>query len=150
MPIHHDSKSLDLEATAALLVEVRASVARAAAAALDELAAAGPIESLSLRTWPPDFPGDLAGGVRVPWEARADPLMYRQIVAAAAEDRGWAVHRYDAKDVEGRAGRLLGDRAEEVLHGPRARLGAPWARDHRVALAATVLAATDLGGSPPR
>jgi hypothetical protein len=28
-----------------------------------------------------------------------------------------------------------------VLHGPRARLGAPWSKDHRMALAATVLAA---------
>jgi hypothetical protein len=27
-----------------------------------------------------------------------------------------------------------------VLHGPRATLGPPWASDHRMALAATVLA----------
>ena len=41
----------------------------------------------------------------------------------------------------GRAARLLGDRADEVLHGPRKRLGPPWSKDHRLALAATVLAA---------
>jgi hypothetical protein len=27
-----------------------------------------------------------------------------------------------------------------VLHGPRARLGPPWTKDHRTALAATVVA----------
>jgi hypothetical protein len=26
-----------------------------------------------------------------------------------------------------------------VLHGPRATLSAPWAKDHRVALAATIV-----------
>jgi hypothetical protein len=35
---------------------------------------------------------------------------------------------------------VLGARADEVLQGPRARLGAPWTKDHRVALAATVVA----------
>lgn len=44
-PIHHDSARLDEAATAALVAEVRASVARASAVALDALAAhagAGP------------------------------------------------------------------------------------------------------------
>ena len=31
-------------------------------------------------------------------------------------------------------------RADEVLHGPRTTLGPPWTKDHRVALAATVVA----------
>ncbi|MEZ5372911.1 MAG: hypothetical protein R2704_09260 [Microthrixaceae bacterium] len=35
----------------------------------------------------------------------------------------------------------LGDRAEAVLFGPRSILGPPWAKDHRIALAATVMAA---------
>jgi hypothetical protein len=49
------------------------------------------------------------------------------------------VHLYDAKHVIGQATSLLGDRADEVLHGPRARLGPPWTKDHRIALAATVV-----------
>jgi hypothetical protein len=49
------------------------------------------------------------------------------------------VRFYDAKDVERRAAGLLGERARDVLHGPRAQLGAPWAKDHRVALAATIV-----------
>jgi hypothetical protein len=121
---------------------VRASVARAASAAFDELAAAlpEPVVSLSLRTWPPDFPEDLAVLRRVPWEARADAVMYRHELAELAHARGWDVHLYDAKAVVGQAVRLLGARADEVLDGPRARLGPPWTKDHRMALAATVVA----------
>jgi hypothetical protein len=37
---------------------------------------------------------------------------------------------------------LLGERADEVLLGPRATLGPPWTKDHRVALAATIVAGT--------
>jgi len=62
------------------------------------------------------------------------------VLAELAAARGWAVHLYEARDVESRAARLLGARAAEVLHGPRAALGPPWTKDHRIALAATVLA----------
>lgn len=34
----------------------------------------------------------------------------------------------------------LGDRADAVLDGPRRRLGPPWTKDHRTALAAAILA----------
>ncbi|HEX5908966.1 MAG TPA: hypothetical protein VFY44_00645, partial [Thermoleophilaceae bacterium] len=116
--------------------------ARAASAALDQLAASvpAPIVSMSLRAWPPDFPADVAVQRRAPYESRADSVMYRQVLAELARARGWAVHTYDAGDVERRAANLLGDRAHEVLHGPRAILGPPWAKDHRVALAAAIMA----------
>jgi len=140
-PIHYDSARLDVAATAALVAEVRASVARAASAAFDELAAAlpAPIVSLSLRTWPADFPVDIETQRRSPYEARADAIMYRQILADLAASRGWAVHHYDAKDVLGQAAALLAERADEVLQGPRTTLGPPWSKDHRVALAATIV-----------
>ena len=54
--------------------------------------------------------------------------------------RGWKVHLYDLKNVETQAARSLGDRAGDVPHGPRATLGPPWTKDHRIALAATVVA----------
>jgi hypothetical protein len=141
-PIHYDSGRLDVAATIALVTEVRASVVRATSAALDEIAAAlpGPVVSMSLRAWPPDFPDDIAVQRRVPYEARADAVMYRQVLAELADRRGWTVHLYRAKDVLGQATGLLADRADEVLEGPRRRLGPPWTKDHRVALAATVLA----------
>jgi hypothetical protein len=136
-PIHYESHRLDVRATVALVEQVRASVARAASAALDALP--GPIVSMSLRAWPMDFPDDIAVQRRAPYEARADAIMYRQVLAELAHDRGWVVHLYDAKAVEAQAAGVLGDRAEAVLYGPRMRLGPPWAKDHRVALAATIL-----------
>jgi hypothetical protein len=141
-PIHHEGTRLDDRAVAALVAEVRASAARATSAALDELAAAlpEPIVSISLRAWPVDFPGDIETQRRPPYESRADSVMYRQVLADQARARGWKVHLYNAKVVEDRAARLLGEHAGEVLHGPRAALGPPWSKDHRMALAATIVA----------
>jgi hypothetical protein len=139
MPIHSEAKRLDVAATAALVAEVRASAARATAAALDELPA--PIASIALRRWPPDFPSDIAVQCRSPYEARADAIMYRQVLAEIASARGWEVAFYDAKDVLDRALVILGARTDAVLRGPRALLGPPWAKDHRVALAATIVGA---------
>lgn len=141
-PIHYESRRLDLAATEALVASVRTSIARTAAAALDDLAAVlpGPIRSISLRVWPLDFPADIAVQRRSPYEARADAVMYRQELAELAAARSWDVHLYDAKTVVGQAAGLLGARADQILHGPRARLGPPWTRDHRQALAAAILA----------
>ena len=141
-PIHHEGKPLDDAAAAVLVAEVRVSARRATAASLDELAATlpEPIVSMSLRAWPADFPVDIATQRLVPYEARADSVMYRQVLADLARERGWAVHFFDAKDVETLAAAKLGERAGEVLLGPRAALGPPWTKDHRMALAATVLA----------
>jgi hypothetical protein len=141
-PIHYESARLDDAATAALVAAVRGSIGRAASAALDELAAALParIRSFSLRAWPLDFPQDIALQRRSPYEARADAIMYRQELSELAHARGWEVHVYDARAVVDQASRTLGPRAEEVLQGPRARLGPPWTKDHRVALAAAIVA----------
>jgi hypothetical protein len=141
-PIHYESRRLDVAAAAALVAEVRASVARATSRAFDELAAAIPaaVVSVSLRRWPPEFPDEIAVQRRSPYEARADAIMYRSELAELAHARGWEVHLYDAKAVVDQAARILGDGAEEVLYGPRATLGPPWTKDHRIALAATVVA----------
>ena len=66
--------------------------------------------------------------------------MYRQVLSELARARSWDVHFNDAKSVEGQAASLLAERAEDVLHGPRARMGPPWTKDHRTALAAAILA----------
>jgi hypothetical protein len=142
-PIHYDRGRLDVPAMTALVEEVRASVLRACSAAFDELVAAlpAPVVSLSLRSWPPDFPDDIAVQRRAPYESRADAIRYRTLLAELARARGWEVGYYEAKRVEAQAGELLGERADDVLHGPRAALGPPWTKDHRVALAAMVVAA---------
>jgi hypothetical protein len=141
-PIHYESRRMDVATTVALVAEVRASVVRASSAALDEIAAAlpAPVRSISLRAWPLDFPDDIAVQRRAPYEARADAIMYRQELAELAHARDWDVHVYDAKAVVGQAVRMLGERADEVLQGPRAALGPPWTKDHRIALAATIVA----------
>jgi hypothetical protein len=61
-PIHDEGHRLAVAATAALVAKVRAAVVRATSAALDEIASAlpEPIVSISLRTWPLDFPDDIA------------------------------------------------------------------------------------------
>jgi hypothetical protein len=127
---------------AELVAGVRASTVRTATAELDRLEAtlAGAVVSMSLAAWPADFPDDIATQRRVPYESRADSVMYRQVLADVGRTRGWAVHLYVAKDVEAAAAERLGERAVAVLHGPRARLGPPWSKDHRTALAATVVA----------
>ena len=141
-PIHYESRRLDVAATAALVARARASVVRVASAAFDELATAlpEPVRSISLRVWPLDFPDDIAVQRRVPYEARADAIMYRQELAELAHDRGWEVQVYDAKAVLDQATRILSGRADEVLQGPRATIGPPWTKDHRVALAAAIIA----------
>jgi hypothetical protein len=35
---------------------------------------------------------------------------------------------------------MLAERADEVLQGPRATMGPPWTKDHRIALAAAIVA----------
>jgi hypothetical protein len=129
-PIHYDRGRHDDGEIAALIAAARASIARTAGAALDELAASlpAPIVSMSLRAWPLDFPADVAVQRRAPYEARADAIMYRQELAELAHARGWEVHLYDAKAVVTQAG------------GGLAELAPPWTKDHRVALAATIVA----------
>jgi hypothetical protein len=151
-PVHHEggahvfhrtAEPLDDEALAALVAQVRASVVRAASAALDELATAlrpETMASTSVRAWPSDFPTDIAVQRRVPYESRADSVMYCEVLAELARDRGWAVLYYNAKVVEREAASILGERADEVLLGPRTKLGPPWSKDHRMALAATIVA----------
>jgi len=141
-PVEHEVGPLDDVAAARLVAQVRASAVRATSASLDQLAAAlpEPVASVSLRAWPLDFPDDIAVQRRPPHASRADSVMYLRVIAECAHARGWAVHLFAARDVEAQAARLLGERAREVLYGPRAALGPPWTKDHRMALAATVVA----------
>jgi hypothetical protein len=143
-PIHYDAKDNDDPALAVLIAEVAASALRVGGAELDRLAAAvsTPITSLSLRTWPGDFPSDITTLRQSPWEARADAVMYRQVLAVVAESRGWDLWTFEAKHVLDQATSILGPNAEAVLSEPKARLGSPWTKDHRIALAATVVAAS--------
>ena len=61
------------------------------------------------------------------------------MLAEVARSRGWEIDLYDAKEVLDQAAGMLAERAEQILNGPRAQLGPPWTKDHRVALAATIM-----------
>lgn len=141
-PVEHEARLLGLDAAAQMVAGTRASALRATSASLDQLAASLPglVVSVSVRAWPPDFPDDVAVQRRPPYDSRADSVMYCQVLAECAQARGWPVHLFDAKAVEAQAARVLGARAGDVLHGPRAALGPPWTKDHRTALAATIMA----------
>src|SRR5262245_4553606 len=114
--LHRTAEPLDDGALEALVDEVRASVVRATASALDELAAGlnKPVASLSVRSWPSDFPESIAVQRRTPYESRADSIMYCKVLADVGRGRGWDVHLYDAKHVEADAARVLGARADDV------------------------------------
>jgi hypothetical protein len=142
-PLHGSDQPLDDDSLAALVAEVRRSVTRMASDAMDDLAAtvSAPITMVALRGWPPDFPEEIATQRRPPYESRADSVMYCQVLAGIAGERGWDVRTYDAKSVEAEATAILGARADDVLHGPRKTLGPPWSKDHRMALAGTVVTA---------
>jgi hypothetical protein len=140
--LHRTTEPIDDDALESLVGEVRASVARATTSALDELASALPqsVVSMSVRSWPSDFPETVAVQRRAPYESRADSIMYCKTLADIGRERGWDIRLYDAKHVEAEAAGLLGTRADDVLYGPRAKLGPPWSKDHRTALAATIVA----------
>lgn len=149
-PIHHEGgvhemhrsgDPLDDERLADLVATVRESVVRTTSASLDDLARdlPGPITSFAVRGWPSGFPNDIATQRRPPYESRADSVMYCHVLSGVATHRGWDVLTYDAKTVESDAAARLGPRALEILHGPRKALGPPWSKDHRMALAATIV-----------
>jgi len=139
-PIHHPGEAKTVEEVSALVDRVLASSRRATGEALRSLGNVGPIASLSLRVCAPGFPTEIADQLRPPYEARADAIRYRRVLAEVAGGFGWKVWEYDAKRVEAEAAAWLGNRAEEVLYGPKKRLGPPWTKDHRIALAAALLA----------
>jgi hypothetical protein len=117
------------------------SAVRTTGASLDELATAlpEPITSLAIRRWPPGSPEDIATLRRPPYESRADSVMYCQVLSEVAAERGWGLRTYDSKTVESVAVAILGPRAREILHGPRNVPGPPWSKDHRIALATTIV-----------
>ncbi len=71
----------------------------------------------------------------------ADWVMYRKALAAAAEARSWAVHWYDANSVFGAARHALGvEDFDDYFLRVRKAAGPPWNADHKLAMAAAIVA----------
>src|SRR5579863_854710 len=146
IPHHHEAQKLPPDEGVTLVERVRASAERHAALALDAVAAAVPhIYGIALRICPP-LPPTIAERIK-DYRARnvADWVMYRNALASAAEARGWPVHWYDAKSVLAAARQAL--RVENLdarFLQVRRAVGPPWNGDHKLAMAAAIVAATAL------
>lgn len=136
---------LPASAAVALVERVRISAEKHTAIALDAVARAVPdIRGIALRVCP-QLPTTIAERIKDN-RARnvADWVMYRKALASAAETRGWQVHWYDAKTVTGSAGQALRVDFDAHFSQMRKAVGAPWNNDHKLALAAAIVAATTL------
>jgi hypothetical protein len=146
LPHHHEGQGLPLDEAVALVERVRVSAERHAVLALEAVSmAVRPILGVALRNCP-QLPPTIPERIR-DYRARnvADWVMYRKALASAAEARGWPVHWYDAKKVLAAAGKALcvGDFEAHFLHVRRA-IGPPWNKDHKLAMAAAIVAAKAL------
>jgi hypothetical protein len=137
IPHHHEAQGLPPDEAMALIERVRVSAEKHAVTALDAVAAAVPhILGVALRNCQP-LPPTIAERIK-DYRARnvADWVMYRKALAAAAEARGWPVHWYDAKKVLAAASRTI-----------QPDVGAPWNKDHKLAMAAAVYALNEKTGA---
>ena len=143
LPHHSEGQGLPLDEAVALVERVRVSAERHAVLALDAVTTAVPrILGVALRKCP-QLPPTIAERI-TDYRAQnvADWVMYRKALASAAEARGWPVHWYDAKSVWGAAREAL--RVEDLdAHFLQVRkaVGPPWTKDHKLAMAAAIVAA---------
>jgi hypothetical protein len=135
LPHHHDAQGLAEDQAVAMVDAVRASAEKHAALALEAVAQAVPdVRGIALRVCPPLPPTIFERITDYRSQNVADWVMYRQAMAAAAEARGWGVYWFDAKKEEDQAAAVVGD-----LASMRSRFGPPWDKDHRVAMAASIV-----------
>jgi hypothetical protein len=144
IPHHSKGQRLPIDEAVGLVERVRLSAERHAKICLDAVAktVSNRILGIALRQCPV-LPPTIAERIK-DYRAQnvADWVMYRKALAGAAEARGWSVHWYDAKTVF--------DAASEALHIKdleahflqlRRSIGPPWSKDHRLAMAAAIVAA---------
>jgi hypothetical protein len=147
IPHHHEAQALPPDEAVALVERVRLSAERHAGLALEAIAATvQPILGIALRSCP-QLPPTIVERIK-DYRARnvADWVMYREALAAAAAARGWPVYWYDAKSVFEAASEAL--RVEDFdAHFLRMRktVGAPWNNDHKLAMAAAIVAVSSPG-----
>jgi len=142
IPHHSEGQRLPLDEAVELVERVRVSAERHAVLALHAVAVAVPgVAGIALRTCQP-LPPTVAERI-TDYRAQnvADWVMYRKALASAAEARGWPVHWYDAKNVLETARQALGiEDLDAYFLQVRKAVGPPWNTDHRLAMAAAILA----------
>jgi len=143
IPHHSEAQSLPLDEAVALVERVRMSAESHATLCLDAVATTlpGRILAIALRECP-TLPPTIAERI-TDYRAQnvADWVMYRKALAAAAEARGWTVFWYDAKKVFGAAKEALGiEDLDAYFLQLRRSVGPPWTKDHKIAMAAAIVA----------
>jgi hypothetical protein len=146
IPHHSEGQALPMDEAVKLVERVRLSAERHAKLSLDGVAKAVPgrIFGVALRQCPV-LPPTVAERIK-DYRAQnvADWVMYRQALAAAAAARGWGVHWYDAKKVFDAASEALRiENLEAHFLQLRKSIGPPWGKDHKVAMAAAIVAARE-------
>ena len=146
IPHHTECQRLPLDEAVELVERVQVSAERHAVLALDAVAMAVPrVLGVALRKCQ-EIPPTIAERIQG-YRAQnvADWVMYRTALASAAEARGWPVYWYDAKSVLGVASQVLRVKNLDAhfLRVQRA-VGPPWNKDHKLAMAAAIVAASAL------
>jgi hypothetical protein len=137
------ARRISLADAVALVERVRAAAERGARDGLDALAAevTEPITCIAIRSFPELPPTIEARIADHRAQTIADGVMYRQVLAAAAEKRGWSVHWYDRDRVLADAAAASGrDDVDAFLKALGRPLGPPWQATHRLAAAAALAA----------
>jgi hypothetical protein len=144
IPHHSEGQRLPLDEAVALVERVRVSAERHAVLALDAVAKAVPrILGVALRKCT-QLPPTIAERIK-DYRAQnvADWVMYRKALASAAEARLWPVHWYEAKSVSAAASRALRvENFDAHFLQMRKAVGPPWNNDHKLAMAAAIVAAS--------
>lgn len=121
------ARALSLAEAVALVERVRASAARGTREGLESLAAAVPvpIASIAIRACPklPPTTEERIADHRA--QTIADSVMYREVLATAAEARGWSVHWDDREHVFRDAGRGAWPRGRRRLSVRDGSIGRP-------------------------
>jgi hypothetical protein len=149
--VYHAAAGLCPDDAQPLVRRVAAAAAEAAGAAFDALVADLASEGIDVAAVAIDDTASAALDVPLadvlgsPQRAlAAERALYREALAAAAEERGIGVLRYPDADLPGFAAAALGleaDAAEERLAAWGRTVGAPWEPAHRDAALASWLAA---------
>ena len=137
------AKTISLPEAIALVERVREAAAVGAREALEALAkdVSVPISSIGIRLCPA-LPPTTEERIRDTRAATmADSVMYRETLAAAARERGWAVFWYDRERVFKDAAKTLnGEDIDDVLSKMGRAVGPPWQAKHKLAAAAAMAA----------
>jgi hypothetical protein len=144
IPHHSECQGLPIDQAVELVESVRVSAEKHSVLALDAVTTAVPrILGVALRKCQP-LPPTIAERI-TDYRAQnnADWVMYRQALASAAEARGWPVHWYDSKSVLAAAAEALGvEDLDAHFVKVRSAVGPPWNNDHKLAMAAAIVAAS--------